>query len=79
MSEKYDMTARLTINMVTEIIAKRHGLSLNDAISRFSKTNIYMILSDSKTELWMDNPSDIADMYDMEIQGIEIDPAYYFK
>jgi len=79
MSDKYDMAARLTANLVAEIIAKRHDVSLNEAISRFSKTKIYATLLESETELWIDNPSDIADMYDMESDGKEIDPAYYFK
>ena len=79
MSGKYDLMARFTANMVAEIIAKRHGLELNEAISRFSKSVIYERLILSETELWMDNPNDIADMYDMECSGEGIDPAYYFK
>ena len=79
MNEKYDLMARFTANTVAEIIAKRHGIELNEAISRFSKTSIYERLLLSETELWMDNPNDIADMYDMEISGKGIDPAYYFK
>jgi len=64
---------------VAEILAHRHGLALNEAISSFSKSKIFETLIDSETELWMDNPSDIADMYDMETSGAGIDPAYYFK
>jgi len=79
MSGKYDLMAKFTANMVAEILAKRHGLELNEAISRFSKSGIYERLILSETELWMDNPNDIADMYDMESCGEEIDPAYYFK
>jgi|GEM_PF-6715512 len=79
MSGKYDLMALFTVNMVAEILAKRHGIELNEAISRFSKSSIYERLILSETELWMDNPGDIADMYDMEIGGKGIDPAYYFK
>ena len=79
MSGKYDLMARFTANMVAEIIAHRHGWVLNDAISRLTKSKTYDTLIRSETELWMDNPSDIADMFDMETAGIEIDPAYYFK
>jgi len=79
MSDKYDLMAKFTANMVAEILSKRHGLELNEAISRFSKSSIYERLILSETELWMDNPNDIADMYDMESRGEGIDPAYYFK
>ena len=57
MSGKNDLAARLTVNIVAEIIAKRHDLSLNEALSRFSKTRMYETLINSDTELWMDNPS----------------------
>ena len=79
MSGKYDLMARFTANMVAEIVAQRHGWALNEAISRFSKSKVYDTLIRSETELWMDNPSDIADMYDMENEGKGIDPAYYYK
>ena len=79
MNSKYDLMAQYTANTVTEILAKRHGLELNEAISRFSKSSIYEKLISSETELWMDNPGDIADMYDMEDAGKEVDLAYYFK
>ena len=76
---QYDLMARFTANMVAEIIAKRHNIDLNEAISRFSKSSIYERLLLSETELWLDNPSDIADMFDMENSGNGIDPSYYFK
>ena len=79
MNSKYDLMARFTANTVVEILAKRHGLELNEALSRFSKSGIYERLLASETELWMDNPNDIADLYDMESSGKGVDPAYYFK
>ena len=79
MSSKYDLMAQFTANTVAEILAKRHNLELNAAISLFSKSSIYEKLIRSETELWMDNPNDIADMFDLENSGQEIDPAYYFK
>ena len=79
MSEKYDLMAQFTANSVAEILADRHGWSQNEAISRFSKSKVYETLIKSETELWMDNPSDIADMADMEASGCEIDLAYFFK
>ena len=79
MKDKFDLMARLTAHSVAEILAGRHGWSLNEAISRFSKSILYEILIQSETELWMDNPADIADMFDMETSDEGIDPAYYFK
>jgi len=79
MSEKFDLMARFTANAVTEIIAHRYAMPLNKAISLFSKSRVFELLINSKTELWIDNPSDIADMFDMETNGDPIDPAYYFK
>ena len=79
MDEKYDLMAQFTANSVAEILAIRHGWALNEAISRFSKSKIYETLIKSETELWMDNPYDIADMVDMETSGKGIDLAYFFK
>jgi len=79
MSGKYDLMAQFTANMVAEILARRHGWELNTAISLFSKSDTYDTLIRSETGLWIDNPSDIADMYDMEIFDGVINQAYYFK
>ena len=79
MNDKYDLMVQFAANNVAEVIAHRHGLPLNEAISRFSKSSIYETLICSETELWMDNPSDIADMYDMEARGEKVDPTYYYK
>jgi hypothetical protein len=79
MNEKYELAARLTVNMVTEILSKRHGWLLNEALSRLSKTRVYDLLADYKTELWIDNPSDIADMFDLEYEGKKLPPDIYFK
>ena len=79
MSEKYDLMARFTANMVAEILAQRHDWPLNEAISHFSKSKVYETLIQSETELWIDNPSDIADLFDTESNGEAIDPARYFK
>jgi len=79
MNSKCDLMARFTANMVAEILSKRHGIELNEAISRLSKSKTYERLLLSETELWLDNPHDIADMFDMENSDSGIDPAYYFK
>jgi len=79
MSEKFDLMARFTAHAVAEIIAHRYKIPLNEAISLFTKSKVFELLINSETELWIDNPSDIADMFDMETNGDSIDPAYYFK
>jgi hypothetical protein len=79
MNEKYELAARLTANMVMESLAKRHDWSHNETLSRMSKANLYVLLTDSDTGLWMDNPSDIADMFDLEFQGKPLPHELFFK
>jgi hypothetical protein len=69
---RYKMAAKLVVNMVVEIVASRHSWNLNEAMSRFSKSHVYELLADTKTKLWMDNPSDIADLFDKEYAGEQL-------
>jgi hypothetical protein len=77
--KKYDLAARLTIQMVLEILEKRHGWNTNEALSRISKCPLYETLSDSTTKLWMDNSHDIADLFDKSLRGKEPDLRDFFK
>jgi hypothetical protein len=79
MNIKYDMAAKLTIQMVLEIMQKRHGWDMNQTISQCSKLQLYELLSDSDTEWWVDNPNDIADLFEKELNGQKLDPLDYFK
>jgi hypothetical protein len=78
MKRKYDMAAKLTIQMVLEIMQKRHGWDTNQTLSRISKCPLYETLSDSSTKLWMDNPHDIADMFDKVLSGKKLEPQDFF-
>jgi hypothetical protein len=68
-SDKYALAARMTVNMVVEVLAARHAWSANEALSHLSKTRLYEALEDLQTKLWMDNPLDIADLFDKEYTG----------
>jgi hypothetical protein len=77
--KKYDLAAQLTIQMVLEILENRHRWNTNAALSRISKYPLYETLSDSTTKLWMDNPHDIADLFDKILAGKELEPSDFFK
>ncbi|GHU59978.1 hypothetical protein FACS189444_6320 [Spirochaetia bacterium] len=79
MKRKYDMAAKLTIQMVLEIMANRHSWTINQSLSYCSKLRLYETLSDSTTTFWMDNPHDIADLLDKELSGQKLEPADFFK
>jgi hypothetical protein len=78
MSSKYEMTAQLTANMVVEVLAERHAWSLNETLSKMSKTGLFERLLDPDTKLWMDNPLDIADLFDKLFEGRQLTLADYF-
>jgi hypothetical protein len=78
MKKKYDMAAQLTIQMVLEIMGRRHGWSINEALSKISKYPLYETLSDSATKLWMDNPHDTADLFEKCLQGKEPELRDFF-
>jgi hypothetical protein len=79
MNQKYAMAASLTIQMVLEIMEKRHGWTANHTISQLSKCALYGRMSDYRTKWWMDNPNDIADLFDKELRGESLSPADFFK
>jgi hypothetical protein len=78
MVEKYDMAAKLVANMVAEELAIRRTWSINEALSRMAKTDLYERLMDSETTLWMDNPLDIADLFEKVFDEEQLDAADYF-
>jgi hypothetical protein len=78
MTEKYDMAAKLVANMVAEEIAARRVWSINDALSHMAKTELYERLMNSDTALWMDNPLDIADLFEKVLDGKQLDATDYF-
>jgi hypothetical protein len=79
MKRKYDMAARLTAQMVVEIMAERHGWTANQTLSSLSKCPLYESLCDSATEWWKDNPHDLADLFDKELSGQELEAADFFR
>jgi hypothetical protein len=78
-NKKYILAARLTILMVLEIMEKRHGWSANETISKLSKCTLYQRLSNYSTKFWMDNPHDLADLFEKELKGEPLVPEDYFK
>ncbi|MDR1712828.1 MAG: hypothetical protein LBR39_01545 [Coriobacteriales bacterium] len=76
--DKYDAAARITVNMVAEELSVRHGWSLNEALSRMTKADLYPSLTSSSTKLWMENPLDLADLFDKEFVGDELTIANFF-
>jgi hypothetical protein len=79
MNEKYAMAARITTQMVCQIMQERHGWTQNQTLSALSKCKLYETLSNYRTKLWMDNPYDIADLFDKELAGEELTLADFFK
>jgi hypothetical protein len=78
MSERIEMAVKLVVNMVAEILASRHTWNLNETLSNMTKTELYQTLADSRTELWMDNPHDIADLFDLEFAGKRLSLDAFF-
>jgi hypothetical protein len=76
---KYDMAARLTVNMVVEELVRRHGWDANVALSKMSKTSLYERLVDSTTGLWKDNPLDLADLFDRLFNGEVLTASDFFN
>jgi hypothetical protein len=76
---KYEMAAKFTAKMVSEELSDRNGWSFNDAVSSLTKTNLYEMLLDVSTQLWMDNPIDIADLVMYELRGEEAPIERYFR
>jgi hypothetical protein len=72
MNNKYALAARISAQMVVEIMQDRHNWSQNEALSTLSKCRLFETLSDYRTKLWMDNPHDIADLFDKELAGEEL-------
>lgn len=79
MKKKYELAARMTIQMVLRIIEKRKGWTENEAVSRLSKCPLYARLGNVSTKLWMDNPIDLADMFERELRGEQLTLADFFK
>jgi hypothetical protein len=73
------MAAKMSAKMVAEELADRNGWSLNEAISKLTKTSIYERMLDVSTTLWMDNPRDIADMVEYELRGEDVPVDRFFK
>jgi len=65
----HEIGAKITIQTVIEIMSARHGWTINETISRLSKLPLYEKLCDLETSLWVDNPNDIADLFDKELNG----------
>jgi hypothetical protein len=65
----HEIGAKITIQTVIEIMSTRHGWTINETISRLSKLSLYEKLCDPETSLWVDNPNDIADLFDKELNG----------
>jgi hypothetical protein len=78
-SNKYALAARLTVNLVAESLMHRHAWDMNTALSKLSKTEIYERLIDHRTQLWTENPSDLATMVDLELDGKEVPAEMFFK
>jgi hypothetical protein len=76
---KYELAAKMVAKMVAEELADRNDLTLNEAISKLAKTNIYERLLDVSTKLWLDNPIDITNMAMYELRGEKIPVELYFK
>jgi hypothetical protein len=79
MNAKYDMAARLTVNMVVEELMRRHSWGANETLSKMSKTSLYERLVDSGTGLWKDNPLDLADLFDRLFAGEQLTFADFFN
>ncbi|MDR0825312.1 MAG: hypothetical protein LBN74_09480 [Prevotella sp.] len=77
--EKYELVAKMTAKLVAEELADKNLWTLNEAISKLTKTSIYERVLDIDTKLWMDNPRDIAEMVMCELRGEKIPPSYFFK
>jgi hypothetical protein len=79
LSDKYALAARLTVNLVAESLMRRHAWDMNTALSKLSKTALYERLIDHRTQLWTENPSDLATMVDLELDGKEVPAKMFFK
>jgi hypothetical protein len=75
---KYETAARITVNLVAEELSLRHGWSMNDVLSRMTKTGLYARIAESDTKLWMDNPLDLADLFDKELAGERLTISDFF-
>jgi hypothetical protein len=78
MSDKFDLAARLTVQFVADVLSERHSWSLNDTLSKMAKTELYERLMDSSTKLWMDNPHDLADLFDKLFRGESLSLKDFF-
>jgi hypothetical protein len=73
------LAARLTVSLLAESLMRRHAWDMNTALSKLSKTEIYERIIDHRTQLWTENPSDLASMVDMELNGEEVPAEMFFK
>jgi hypothetical protein len=79
MSDRMLLAAQLVADQVVEILADKDSIPASQALSIFSKSALYARLLDPETELWHENPYDIAAMFEFESRGEDIPPEMYFK
>ena len=62
----------LMVSMVVDELAGEMQLNPTDLLSRFIVSRTGRLLYDESSKLWWSGPSDIAEMYNAEVENAEV-------
>ncbi len=62
----------MLMQRVLEIYSERNSISIDEALTWFSSTQVYNALFDFETSLWKEGPEYILDLLQKSNQGLKI-------
>ena len=67
--EKIELTKKLTVTTVVDVLAHEQSISSEEALRRFLKTKTYALLMSDKSMLYTESTEYVLDMLQSEING----------